>query len=254
MNIFSEEINTIEDKNIYGGKTLERIFNVNEQAQLNYSKLIQYFNSKNEIVKVSATPSKAFIEQTGMIEQIDYYRNGVIEKHEKHFTEQFRTNHCFNKLIEEINVRGEIIKRIWYYNDTILDTLESADNRFTFYDIHFIENEFFEDYQPSANDVINISARYYSTKSVIKFGNELIELNDDDIKLMDYFSDAFGLNKFSHFYSKKVKVYSGNKSYWFYVQTQLEKSITGQNATIRYYPIGKNKELFLIGIGFYNIR
>jgi hypothetical protein len=255
LTVFPEQINTIEEQNIYGGRTFERIYDANEQTQINYSRAIQYFDSENRIVKVVATPSKAFIDETGMREQINHYRNGMIEKYEKFFTAQFRTAYCFNRLIEEVNNNGEITRKIWYNNDTLLDVSEQANDRFVFYDIGYLEDEYFRDYLPSeTGDVISLSARYFSIKSIIKFGTEFFELDADDFYNMRSLASAFGFQNMDHLYSKKIRVYSNNRSYWLYVQTQLEQYIIGQNATIRYYPIGRNKELYLICVGFHDIR
>jgi hypothetical protein len=254
LNVFSEQINTIEEQNIYGGRTFERIYDVNEQAQLNYSRTTQYFNSEDKIVKIVATPTNAFIDGTGMREQINYYKNGIIEKYEKFFTEQFKITYCFNRLIEEVNIYGETTRRIWYNNDTLLDISEPVNDRFVFYDIEYMEDEYFRDYLPSeTGDVISLSARYFRIKSVVKFSTEFFELDANDFLNMRTLASAFGFQDMAHLYSKKIKVYSNNRWYWLYVQTQLEQYINGQNATIRYYPIGKNKELYLICVGFYDI-
>jgi hypothetical protein len=150
-------------------------------------------------------------------------------------------------------ILNKFTKKIWYKDEIILDNYKLDETLFEFYNIEFIENEFFRDYQSSENDVIDISGKYFRIRSVIKFDTELIELSDNDIKLMDSFSNAFELNMFSHYYSKKVRVYSKNKVYWLYVQSQLEENILGQTASIKYYPIGLNKELYLICVGFYVI-
>jgi hypothetical protein len=99
-----------------------------------------------------------------------------------------------------------------------------------------------------------MSGRYISIRSVIKFDTVLFELDDNNITLLDRFSRRFEVDNFGQCYSRKVRVFSENRSYWLYVQTQLEQYILGQNATIRYYPIGLNRELYLVCVGFYDIR
>jgi hypothetical protein len=255
MTAFSEQINLLEEVNIYGGRTFERVYDANEQARLGYARLIQYFDSENRIVKGTIIPTRAFIDETGMREQINYYRNNIIEKYEKFFTEQFSAFYYFNRMIEEVNSNGEIARRLWYNNDILLDSSDPANDRFEFYDIGYLEDEYFRNYLPSSTgDVISISAKYFRIKSVIRFETEFFELDADDYNNMRAFATAFGLQDMTHLYSKKIRVYSNNRSYWLYVQPQLEQYIIGQNATIRYYPIGKNKELYLICVGFYDIR
>jgi len=60
-------------------------------------------------------------------------------------------------------------------------------------------------------------------------------------------------DSFEYYYTRKIRVYSNGNPYWFFVQTTIEEFVKGQKATIMYYLIGFNGELFLIGIGFYDI-
>jgi hypothetical protein len=255
FDIFPEERNIIEEVNIYGGRTIERIFDENEKTALNYSKLIQYYDSRDSIVKNVFEHTKERADSTGIIVQINYYRNNIIEKYEMFLTDSFQSLYGFNRLIEEVNEEDVITKRIWYINDAIIDVSESAEDGFSFYNIEFIYDDFFRDYQPNENgDVISISGKYFRIKSVIKFDTVLFELDNNDITLMDSFSNSLRIDNIGQYYSKKVRVYSENRSYWLYVQTQLEQYVLGQDATIRYYPIGLNRELYLICVGFYDIR
>ena len=255
FDIFSEERNIIEEINIYGGRTIERIFDDNEGAVLNFSKLTQYYDSRGSIVKNIFEHTEEIADSTGIAVQINYYRNNIIEKYEMFLTDAFQSLHGFNRLIEEVNEEDVVTRRIWYVNDTIIDISESAEDGFSFYNIEFIYDEYFRDYQPNERgDVITRSGRYIRIKSVIKFDTVLYELDEADFQLMRFFSLGFGIDNIGHYYSKKVRVYSENRSYWLYVQTQLERYVLGQYATIRYYPIGLNKELYLICIGFYDIR
>ena len=254
FNGFSEQIILLEDLNIYGGKTFERVYNKHEQKSLMYSKLIQYFDSQNIISKGIVINTDTVARNTGIKEQIQYYKNGKIIRYEMLFNDEHKNRHGFNRLIEEVDQNDLVLRTIWYNNDTILDTFEGNADKFQFYDIEYLESEYFEGYQPNdKGDVISLSAKYFSIKSVVRFDTFLIDLDENDIKLMQIFSSSFNLNDISHYYSKKVKVYSENRSYWLYVQTDLEQYILGQKATIKYYPIGKNKEMYLICIGFYDI-
>jgi hypothetical protein len=254
-NVFSEQINIVEELNVYGGETIEHIYNEQEQRSTNYSKLIQYFDSNNRIVKGIVIVTEALAISSGIKEQIQYYINDKIEKYEMFFTDGYKNIYGFNRMIEEIDTNKIITKRIWYNNDVMLDVSEEVEERFQFYNIDFIGDEFFREYTPNnSGDVIDISAKYFGVRSFIKFDSRLIDLEEEDTILMQKFSTAFNLPSFEQYYSKKVKVFSENNSYWLYVQAALEQYIQGQNATIKYYPIGRNKELYLICIGFYDTK
>jgi hypothetical protein len=244
----------IEKMNIYGGKTIEEINRSDELSEVIYTKLIRYYNSNEEVVKIVSVLKNEIIISTGMKEQIQYYENNNIVKYEMLFSDEYYYIYGFNRLIEEVNTEDVVTKKIWYKDEIILSNYELGETLFEFYNIEFIDSEYFRDYQSSENDVIDISGKYFRIQSVIKFGTELIELSDNDIKLMDSFSNAFGLDIFSQYYSKKVRAYSDNKVYWLYVQPQLEEYILGQAASIKYYPIGLNKELYLICVGFFDIN
>jgi len=257
MDIFSQQTNIIEEVNIYGGRTVEHILNNDGITRTNISRSITYHNSFGGIVKSILEPIDEVINRTGIKLQIQHYRNGVIEKYEMLFTDGYYKVYGFNRAIEEVDTRNVVTRRIWYYNDIILDVSESLEDRFEFYNIEFIENEFFQGFElisERGDIIINTSARYVRIRSVITFGTELLALTDDEIMLLESFSRGFGAEGFSQYFSKKVRVYSENNSYWLYVQTELEQFILGQKATIRYYPIGFNGELYLICVGFFNIR
>ena len=255
FDVFPEERNILEEVNIYGGRTVEHILDDSERTRANYSRLIQYYDSGNNIVKRIYELTDERTDRTGIKTQINYYRNNFIEKYEMFLSDDFKNLHGFNRLIEEVNTENIITRRIWYINDIVIDVSESSEDRFPFYNIEFIENEFFKEYKPNENgDFITMSARYVSIRSVIRFDTVLFELDDSDITLLDIFSKRFEVDNFGQHYSKKVRVYSENRTYWLYVQTQLEQYILGQDATIRYYPMGLNRDLNLICVGFYDIR
>jgi hypothetical protein len=252
---FSEEENILEEKNEYGGRTIQQILNEQEQAFLNFSKRTVYFDHRNISVKSIITTTSTVAANTGIREQIQYYDNGEVVKYEMFFTDEHIRKHGFNRMIEEMTVNDRVSRTFWYNNDTILDVLPGSDNSFQFYNVEFIDDEFLDGYEPNERgDVISTSARYYRLRSVIRFDTELVDLESHDIMLMTSFAGTFGLQNFSGLYSKKVRVYSQNRSYWLYVQTQLVQFVKGQNATVRYYPISRNGELHLICVGFYDIR
>jgi len=254
INIFPEERNIIEEKNAYGGRTIEQIFDAAERAKTNFSKLVQYYDSENRIVKQIFEPIDKITDTTGIKMQIAYYKNNIIEKYEMLFTDGFQNLYGYNRLIEEVNAKNVITRKVWYINDTIIDISELAEDKFSFYNIEFIEDELFDGYKNEKGGTISMSAKYANIRSVIKFDTRLYELDNNDIMLLNIFSTRMGADNFSRYYSKKVKVYSKNRSYWLYVQTQLEKYVLGQDATIRYYPIGFNREMYLICIGFFDIK
>jgi hypothetical protein len=253
IDIFPEGRNIVEEINIYGGRTIEQILDDSERT--NYSRLLLYYDSGNNIVKQIFELTDEITDKTGIKTQINYYRNNLIEKYEIFLTDDFQNLYGFNRLIEEVNAENIITRRIWYINDIIIDVSELVEDRFPFYNIEFIENEFFGEYEPNENgDVISMSGRYISIRSVIKFDTVLFELDDNDITLLYILSRRFEVDNFGQYYSRKVRVFYESRTYWLYVQTQLEQYILGQDATIRYYPIGLNRELFLVCVGFYDIR
>jgi hypothetical protein len=229
IDIFSEESNIVERTNAFGGLTVERIYSDIESANTNYSKLIEYYDSERKIVKRLFESAEIVTDKTGIKIQINHYKNDIIEKYEMFFSDEYKNVYGFNRLIEEVNIENEVIRTIWYNNDIILDISRLGENNiFEFFNIDFIENEFFRDYQPNERgDVITTSGKYFRIKSVVKFNTDLVELDNDDIILLNSFARGFGLDNFSHYYSKKIKVFSENNVYWLYVQTQLEEYVLG---------------------------
>jgi hypothetical protein len=249
--IFPEQRIVIEELNLYGGNTIEHSFNEQEQIATNYFKLIEYYDFQNQLIKMHVIPVDTVINSSGVEEQVQYYKDGVIWAYEMGFNSEYENIHGYDRLIEEVDSNDVIVKRTYYNDNIILNVSEDREEKFQFYDIDFIDDEFFEDYvQNSRGDIRTMSAKYFAIKSFIKFDSQLVNLDERDIMMMQYFSTSFNVTNFEQYYAKKVKVYSEKKSYWLYVQKSLEEYVLGQYATIKYYPIGRNKELYLICIGF----
>ena len=255
--IFSEQWNLIDENNIYNGKTFDVITDNNDIGK-NYTKYTVFYNFANEIIERIIISSENIKNETGIQEQIEYYRNGIIEKYELKFTKEFAKIHDFNRIIEIVDKDDNIINKTWYINDIIIDNNDSSEdmNKFQFYNIQFVENEFLEFYEPNENGkgVFSISYKYVSIRSVITFDHEMVNIDEEDIGILQYLTRRFNVPDFIQYYNKKVKVYSGEKYYWLYVQTGLEQYVKGQNATIRYYPILRNENLYLMCVGFYDIK
>jgi hypothetical protein len=258
-NIFSETINLLEENNTFGGKTIETIVDDEDIETKRYSKLIRYYDNINNLVKMIITPSPTIINERGIVKQIDYYNGGGIEKYEMIFSDSFKEIHDYNRIIEEMGNNDLVIKTIWYIDDDIIDIIEHPRemNKFVFYNIKFIENEFLQGYEPNSDptkDVVTISYKYVSIRSVIKFDAELVDLNNIDVNIIETLLRRFEASDLLSIYTKKVKVYFNNNYYWLFVQKQLEDYVKGQDATISYYPILWNEKLYLLCIGFYDIK
>jgi hypothetical protein len=252
--VFSEEVNILEEKNEYGGRTVERIYNQYEQAIVNTARRIEYFDHRNVLAKMIVTTNDTVAADTGIREQIQYYENGNVEKYEMFFTDVHVRQRGYNRMIEKMAPNDVVDWTFWYNNDMLLDASRGSDNSFQFYNVEFIDDEFLTGYEPNERgDVISTSGRYYRLRSVIRFDTEPVDLESHDFMLMNAFAGTFGLQNFSALYTKKVRVYSQNRSYWLYLQTQLIQFVKGQNATIRYYPISRNGELHLICVGFFDL-
>ncbi len=259
--IFAERVTVIEDQNSYNGKTYLIIFDEEEQKRATASQLIEYFDSENIIVKRIYTSTKTVCDETGIIEQIQYYQNNTLIKYEMLFTDDYNNVYGYNRLIEEVDTDDLVIRKIWYYDNILLDVSSPATEKFNFYNLDYVHDEFYVDYTPNPNgDVIMSSAKYFSLRSLLQFDTELIEIDPNDIALIDAFMVTYNFeeigqqDKFSQYYSKKVRVYSDDNEYWLFVQKDLEQYVLGQYATARYYPIAKNEELFLICVGFYDVK
>jgi hypothetical protein len=114
-------------------------------------------------------------------------------------------------------------------------------------------SEFTKDYKPDGTK-FSISAKYIGTRSVIRFDDHLVDLDATDFEILNYFALGYNAPDFPRYYGKKVRVYYGDKYYWLFMQKQLEGYVRGQNATIKYYPMLWNGELFLLCVGFFDIN
>jgi hypothetical protein len=95
--------NIIEEMNIYGGKTIEEINNSEEMSEVIYTRLVRYYNSNEEVVKIVSELKNEIIISTGIKEQIQYYENNNIVKYEMLFSDEYYNIYGFNRLIEELN-------------------------------------------------------------------------------------------------------------------------------------------------------
>jgi len=252
--IYPEQVSLIDDKNSFGGRTILRTYDQDEQALLNYSRLFEHYDSDDRIVQIVAIVTEDFTEMTGLQVQVQHYRDTILLGYEKLFADWFFDKHDYNRLIEEVDLAGIIISRMYFHNELLLDFSRDPNDAYEFYNVVYIDDAFHSNYLPNeSGNVVSMSARYVRIRSVIQFGNELIDMDENDFMIIRYLSNYLGFESLEGYYTRKVKVHSNNRSYWFYVQTSLEPFVLGQLATIRYYPIGFNGELHLMGIGFYDI-
>jgi hypothetical protein len=176
------------------------------------------------------------------------------------FSEDFRRTHDFNRVIEMLGNDNQIIRTIWLINNTVVDTVDFPNdpNRFQFYNIKYIENVFLDILdsieEPISGDIISVSDRYVRIRSLVRFNTNLVELNDTDITILQTQFRRFGVPEMLEYYNKKVRVYHYSDYYWLFVQTELEQFISGQFATVRYYPIMWNDNLYLVSVGFSTIQ
>lgn len=257
-NVFSETVNTIETTNAYGGKTIEVINDIDSIETERWSKIIEFYDTSNSLVKRVITPSPTIINERGIREQINYYKDGVIEKYEMKFTDEFIKLHDFDKLVELVYNGNLTITTIWYKNDNVIDAINYPQDMhlFEFYNIKFIETEFLGMHTPKKsrkNDEMITSGKYTRIRSIVKFDTKLVDLDKQDIAIITLLTGQFGQPDFKNYYKKKVRVsYEGNY-YWLFVQTIWEEHIKGQDVTVKYYPVSYNEKLYLLCVGFFEI-
>jgi len=251
----SDSNNVIGAINEYGGITKE-IINNNLNINNKWIKIVEYYDGSNSLVKTIATLSAIITEETGIIQQIEYYHEGTIVRYEMFFTEEFKEKHDYNRVIEFVGNNKLILRTVWFIDDIVIDVINYPQNMnsYHFYNIKYIENVLSVLYEPNAQgENILLSAKYVNIRSVIKFDKDLIELNETDFNILKYYTSfSFISQDFLNNYRKKVRVYHEGKYYWFFVHSQLERHINGQDATISYIPQLWNGELYLLGIGLYS--
>lgn len=248
--------NITEEINEFGGITIETL-NDNINKDDRWLKTKRYYDSNNNLVKVIVTPSEIVKNETGIGEQIEHYKDGNIIRYDMLYSSEHIRIHDFNIAVELLDDKG-LYRTIWFINNTVVDIINYPEdmNRFTFYNLEYIENELLK-VSPSNHlgDKFVTSAKYFRIRSLIKFDTNFINLNETDYKMLDYFiySYSFPEDFVSH-YKNKIRVKYRDNYYWLFIQTELEKSVKGQYATIRCYPMMWNNELYLMCVGFYDVN
>lgn len=254
LSVSPYEFIVLEENNEYGGRTIVRLYDEAESLEVNYSKATEYYDSENIIAKRTFELAGEIITRTGILVQSNYYLNGNIDKYEMFFSDDHYKTRGYNRIIEEIDIEGNIKRQMWVYNNTLLDYSDDPDDSFTFYNLSYLEKEFFAAYEPNeSGGVVSISGKYFKNRSVVIFDTELYDLSGEDIYLMNAYSTAFSLNSFSQYFTKKIKAMYEETECWVYVQSVFEQHVPGQKATVKFYPIGWNKVLYLICIEVYKI-
>ncbi|MDR0457190.1 MAG: hypothetical protein LBH20_10965 [Treponema sp.] len=245
----------LDENNEFGGLTKEMINN-NLVEDNKWSKMIEYFDNNNNLVKSTITPSEITRNEAGIIEQIEYYEEGNVIRYEILYSVEHTKIHDYNMAVELLDDEG-LYRTIWLNNETVLDIRDYPEemNKFVFYNLEYIENKLLEASDPNdQGNIFIVSGKYFANRSVIKFDTNLIKLNEVDYKILDYFVTTYNIQEnFIGHYSNKVQVNYGNKHYWLFIQTDLEKNVKEQFATISYYPIMWNNELYLVCVGFFDI-
>ncbi|MCL2808675.1 MAG: hypothetical protein FWD24_01275 [Treponema sp.] len=253
--LFSSFGNIIEEINEFGGITTV-INNDNLLENPDWLRVFEYYDNNNNLVKAVIIFTETFTKKSGLLEQVNYFIEGNIIGYEMFYSEEHRKMHYFNRAIEMMGQNRIVYRTIWFIDEDVIDVIDYPQgmNDFQFYNLNYIENALYEFYEPdSQRNSSVVSARYYNIRSIIKFDNEFAELNESDRNILNYFTAFGGISPgFLENFKKKVRVYHEDKSYWFFVHSQLEQNINGQYATISYYPLLWNGELYLLGIGLFS--
>ena len=258
-NIFPEKVKTLKGVNIYGGETIEITIDKKDIETEKYSKMTQYYDNEKNIVKVVAILAPSIVKERGIIEQINYYKDKNIVKYEMKYSKAFQKNHDYNRVVEEVGDNEVIVRTIWYRDNDIIDVIDYPEDtaRFQFYTMQYIEKELqlvLKETDGDNNSIV-ISAKYDRIRSLVKFDTKMFDLEKEEITLIQHLGMTFGNDpNFQRYYRKKVQVYSGNKKYWLFVQIPWEDQVKGQEVTIKYYPVLWKKQLYIMGIGFFEIQ
>jgi hypothetical protein len=108
---FAEQRTSIEEKNVYSGKTILITFSKEEQLKHRIFQLIDYFDSENNIAKRIYTNTESVSHENGMKEQIQYYTDNIVTKYEMSFTDDYYNINGYNRLIEEVEAILPILLR-----------------------------------------------------------------------------------------------------------------------------------------------
>jgi len=250
-----------EHINEYGGITIETI-NENHLENNLWVRIRDYYDFESNLVKRVIIPTEFITDARGILQQIEHFDGaGNIIRYEILFSEEFKQRHDHNRVVEivgTINNNRIIAQTFWYRNARLIDFMDFPRNMhaFPFFNIQYIENALIMAHEPNPlGDSIVFSTRYHSIRSFVRFDTELFELDDINNNILRNFAFAPVVNipeGFLSLFRKKVRVFYGDRYYWFFVHSGHESLVYGQYATIGFIPQLWNGELFLLGLEFFN--
>jgi hypothetical protein len=247
-----------EPPNPWGGKTEIMVFEGDEARKRQATKMVYFFDKEGELAEVQVTIHPEVTLSSGIVVQRFFYREEKPWKYEMEYSEDHIADTGYTKVIEYVGKRDKLIKIEWYHGETLLDETDKIESfkRFQFLKLSRLEELMAELYDPNyPKDQIGISAKYNSLRSTVNFIGEPVKIDELDVMLLEYICQNMGNVSFAKKYILKVLAEEDGHEYWVYMQKELIPHVhSGARATIRYYNIQYNGKLFLMCVGFFDVK
>lgn len=257
---FSSESKIINEKNEYGGITIEYLLAADDPQFNQFYKVdVFYDESKNKCKEVYYV-SEEVQNENGFLTQSNIFKEGKIVEYIIQLTEKESAKKGVKTLIEKVDENDKVY--IYGYSDGNLKAYSDVNsfvNNYPLYSLNYIEKYFFET-EDLKTAYYNLSAKYYKARTFVKIPSKSSEMTNFDKDLVSRYSEFMGDPDKAKLYNKKYQVKSGGKSYTVYMQDTLIPFLKTPYLTkdgeclLAYGIIGYKGKLYLIATEFSEVK
>lgn len=248
VNLFPEQVRVFKN-NSYKGKTVETVFNKNDEMYGKLQKKTEYYDASGNLKKTEYYNSPGVINETGIAAQFQYYNDDqVVTGYEIFYSPDVTATTNISKIIEYVDAEDNITK-IEYYKDSELVDVETENFRSAgFLKFNYHVTDVTRSYAEKKKEGLTTDFYIYETatvklKAVAVYQNRMMDISEQEHKYLETYSkcrnDKDLENYFKTLYKRKILVKENDITCWVLMQESLIPHIKkNQKMLITYYFIG----------------
>jgi len=247
----AETRRTIEDKNDFGGRTEEVVY---EKGDTNFEFLDAsriFYDGKGKMVRSVNHLNEEYARQNGFDFQQEDYTDGVVTSHKMYFNDAGKAQTGRDYLIEFVDGSDKTIMQTHGFGELrFTERMTDFSVKYPFYCLSYLNSAIYEKFKQelqgtSKRPDVSYSAKYNEGRAVLEFLDDPVVLDKMDQFIVSAYFQTTAQQGGEKVYTRKVRARESQTEYTLYLQDSLVPYVKkGDVSLVSFVVIGCNQKLY----------
>jgi len=253
----AESQKTTEQKNSFGGKTIEVTYQKGDASFETLDAALIYYDQDGKIAKTLGRLNTKKSQETNIAFQEELFKNGRTVAYKMFMTDNGKRMKGYDYVMEWVDDKDNVVTSAYGKGGAeVVDRSDTFMSKYPFFTIQYIKDVVLEaESKNPTGDTVTFSAKYNSGRAFVEFSSDIVPMTELDTRIAGYYFASRGIHDGLDRYHKKITVIEDGKTFILYLQDTLLPFIHKEKrAIISYVAICFNSEIYPLLTGLVDMK